>query len=262
VAGLVAAETTIAERGIGDADTLAAAKRLGFSDEDLARLVGKPEGKVREKRRRAGAVRRYRKVDTCAGEFAASTPYFYGSFGALDEVPERKRPAVVILGSGPVRIGQGIEFDACCVQAIAGLRAQGREAVMLNCNPETVSTYWDAADRLYFEPLTLEEALDVVTREEAEGAWPSSAGRPLQAREGLAAAGFDPRHSARAIDLAEDRSASPRCSSAWACASRREAVVALGEATTPLRAWATRCWCGPRTCWADGGWKSCTGRAS
>ena len=109
-----------------------------------------------------------------------------------------KRPAVVILGSGPVRIGQGIEFDACCVQAIAGLRAQGREAVMINCNPETVSTDWDAADRLYFEPLTLEEALDVIAREERGGrGGPVRRADPPQAREGPGGGGrADPRHPA------------------------------------------------------------------
>ncbi|OFV80503.1 MAG: carbamoyl phosphate synthase large subunit [Acidobacteria bacterium RBG_13_68_16] len=233
VAGLVAAEAAIADRGLSDAGALAAAKRLGFSDADLARLVGQPEGQVRERRRSAGAVRRYRKVDTCAGEFAASTPYLYGSFGTLDEVPDRKRPAVVILGSGPVRIGQGIEFDACCVQAIAGLRAQGREAVMLNCNPETVSTDWDAADRLYFEPLTLEEALDVITREQAEGAVAQFGGQtPLKLAKGLAAAGVRILGTPPdAIDLAEDRE---RFSAVLKRLGLRqpacEAVVALGEA--------------------------------
>jgi carbamoyl-phosphate synthase large subunit len=206
VAGLVAAEATIAERA-GDVEVLTAAKRLGFGDGDLARLLGKPEERVRERRRKAGAVRRYRKVDTCAGEFAAATPYLYGGFGTLDEVPRCEKPAVVILGSGPVRIGQGIEFDACCVQAIAGLRAAGREAVMINCNPETVSTDWDAADRLYFEPLSLEEVLDVVAREDAEGAVAQFGGQtPLKLAKGLAAAGVKILGTApEAIDLAEDR---------------------------------------------------------
>ncbi len=207
IAGLVAAEQLIAGRGGADAETLAAAKKLGFGDADLAVLLGEPEASVRERRRQAGIVRRYRKVDTCAGEFAAATPYLYGGFGTLDEVPPRRRPAVVILGSGPVRIGQGIEFDACCVQAIAGLRARGREAVMVNCNPETVSTDWDAADRLYFEPLTLEEVLDVVARENAEGAVAQFGGQtPLKlaaalAEAGVAILGTPPG----AIDLAEDR---------------------------------------------------------
>ncbi|MFI5165877.1 MAG: carbamoyl-phosphate synthase large subunit [Thermoanaerobaculales bacterium] len=207
LAGLVAAEAVVAQRGIGNAQTLAAAKRLGFGDGAIARLVGTSEGEVREARRAAGIVRRYRKVDTCAGEFAAATPYLYGGFGTLDELPPSSRPAVVILGSGPVRIGQGIEFDACCVQAIAGLREAGREAVMVNCNPETVSTDWDAADRLYFEPLSLEEVLDVVARERAEGVLVQFGGQtPLKLARGLAAAGvMILGTSPDAIDLAEDR---------------------------------------------------------
>jgi carbamoyl-phosphate synthase large subunit len=206
IAGLVAAEPVLAEGDAND-DVLVAAKRLGFGDADLARLLGKGEDEVRKRRLDAGIVRRYRKVDTCAGEFAAATPYLYGSFGTLDEVPPRAKPAVVILGSGPVRIGQGIEFDACCVHAVAGLRDEGREAVMINCNPETVSTDWDAADRLYFEPLTLEEVLDVVAREQAEGVLVQFGGQtPLKLARGLAAAGVRVAGtSPEAIHLAEDR---------------------------------------------------------
>ena len=207
IAGLVAAEKAIAEGGLGNAELLVAAKRLGFGDADIARLVKKPEADVRRARLAAGAVRRYRKVDTCAGEFAAATPYLYGSFGTLDEVPPAQRPAVVILGSGPVRIGQGIEFDACCVQAIAGLRAEGREAVMINCNPETVSTDWDAADRLYFEPLTIEEIIDVVEREKAEGVLAQFGGQtPLRLAKALAQAGVKILGTSwESIHLAEDR---------------------------------------------------------
>jgi carbamoyl-phosphate synthase large subunit len=207
LAGLVAAEAALAGPGVANGELLADAKRVGFGDADLARLSGAGEETIRRNRAEAGVARRYRKVDTCAGEFAAATPYLYGSFGTLDEVPPRRRPAVVILGSGPVRIGQGIEFDACCVQAIAGIRAQGREAVMINCNPETVSTDWDAADRLYFEPLTMEEVLDVVSREEAEGVVAQFGGQtPLKLAKGLAAAGVDVLGtSPEAIDLAEDR---------------------------------------------------------
>ena len=207
IAGLVAAEKAIAEAGLNDAETLVAAKRLGFGDADIARLTRKPEADVRRARLAAGAVRRYRKVDTCAGEFAAATPYLYGSFGTLDEVPEARRRAVVILGSGPVRIGQGIEFDACCVQAINGLRAEGRDAVMINCNPETVSTDWDAADRLYFEPLTLEEIRDVVEREQAEGVLVQFGGQtPLKRARALVEAGVKILGtSCESIHLAEDR---------------------------------------------------------
>jgi carbamoyl-phosphate synthase large subunit len=207
IAGLVEAETSLRRRGLADDGALRAAKRLGFGDDDLARLWGSGRAEVADRRRRAGVVRRYRKVDTCAGEFAAETPYFYGSFGELDEVPARERPAVVILGSGPVRIGQGIEFDACCVHAVAGLRRQGRDAVMVNCNPETVSTDWDAADRLYFEPLSLEEVLEVVERERAEGVLVQFGGQtPLKLARGLEAAGVRVcGTSPESIHLAEDR---------------------------------------------------------
>jgi carbamoyl-phosphate synthase large subunit len=207
VAGLVAAEAVLTEQGWFTGGAMSAAKRLGFADADIARLAGTDEASVRAARLETGVVRRYRKVDTCAGEFAAATPYLYGGFGTLDEVPPKRLSSVVILGSGPVRIGQGIEFDACCVQAIAGLREQGREAVMVNCNPETVSTDWDAADRLYFEPLTFEDALDVVEREGAEGVLTQFGGQtPLKLSRRLAAAGVRVLGTApEAIDRAEDR---------------------------------------------------------
>ncbi len=207
VAGLVATEQLVAGRGIGDDGTLLALKRLGFADAVLARLTGTGEEAMRARRTEAGVVRRYRKVDTCAGEFAAATPYLYGGFGTVDEAPPGKRPSVVILGSGPVRIGQGIEFDACCVEAIAGLRAQERDAVMVNCNPETVSTDYDTADRLYFEPLTREDVLDVVAREHASGVLVQFGGQtPLKLAGALEAAGVPILGtSPSAIDLAEDR---------------------------------------------------------
>ena len=209
LADLVAREAAIAAAPALDPDTLLVAKTEGFADAELARLWCVGEDEVRESRTGRGIVRRYRKVDTCAGEFAADTPYLYGSFGSRDEVPERQRPAVVILGSGPVRIGQGIEFDACCVQAIAGLRDAGYDAVMVNCNPETVSTDWDAADRLYFEPLTHEEVVDVVGRERPHGVLVQFGGQtPLRLARRLAAAGVPILGtSPEAIHLAEDRQA-------------------------------------------------------
>ena len=206
MARLVAFEGRWASRS-GDRELLREAKRLGFSDEVLASLAGVEEKELTAARRDVGVVRRYRRVDTCAGEFAAATPYLYGSFGTRDEVPAGKAPAVVILGSGPVRIGQGIEFDACCVQAIAGVRQAGRQAVMVNCNPETVSTDWDAADRLYFEPLSLEEVLDVVERERAEGVLVQLGGQtPLSLARRLEAGGVKILGTPpQAIHLAEDR---------------------------------------------------------
>ncbi|MFL6076985.1 MAG: carbamoyl-phosphate synthase large subunit, partial [Mycobacteriales bacterium] len=145
------------------------AKRYGFSDRQLAELTGTTEDAVRASRWEAGVRPAYKTVDTCAAEFAATTPYPYSSYEEETEVAPRERPAVIILGSGPNRIGQGIEFDYSCVHASMALRAAGYETVMVNCNPETVSTDYDTSDRLYFEPLTFEDVLEVVHAEQAAG---------------------------------------------------------------------------------------------
>ncbi len=139
-------------------------KRLGFSDAQLSYLWGVPEPDVYAARRAAGVEVTYKTVDTCAAEFAARTPYHYGTYEDEDEVAPLERPAVVILGSGPNRIGQGVEFDYCCVHAAFALSDAGYETVMLNCNPETVSTDYDTSDRLFFEPLTPEDVLAVCRR--------------------------------------------------------------------------------------------------
>src|SRR3954469_25737987 len=144
-----------------DRDLLARAKRHGFSDTQLGRLRGMPEDVVRGVRHALGVRPVYKTVDTCAAEFAALTPYHYSTYDEETEVRPRTKPAVIILGSGPNRIGQGIEFDYSCVHASMALSAAGYETVMVNCNPETVSTDYDTSDRLYFEPLTLEDALEV-----------------------------------------------------------------------------------------------------
>jgi len=207
IASLVEAEKTLLPRASADPEALAQAKRLGFAVGTIARVAGISEVEVRELRRAQGLSRRYRKVDTCAAEFAASTPYYYGSFGTCNEREEDPRPRVVILGSGPVRIGQGIEFDACCVHAVAGLRQEGFAAVMVNCNPETVSTDWDTSDRLYFEPLALEDVLEVIEQEKPHGVLvqfggqtPLKLARPLL-QHGVRILGTSPE----AIHLAEDR---------------------------------------------------------
>lgn len=207
IASLVEAESFLKLQRSPDEWVLAAAKRLGFADETLASLWGRETIQVRAARQAAGVVRHYRRVDTCAGEFAAATPYYYGSFGEGDEATAGRQPAVVILGSGPVRIGQGIEFDTCCVHAVAGVRQEGFEAVMVNCNPETVSTDWDTADRLYFEPLSEEEVLDIVERERAAGVLVQFGGQtPLKLARGLEAAGVRILGTApAAIHRAEDR---------------------------------------------------------
>ncbi len=145
------------------------AKRLGFADAQLAHLWGSPEDEVRRRRLAAGVRPTFKTVDTCAAEFEASTPYHYSTHEDTDEVVPGERPKVIILGSGPNRIGQGIEFDYCCVHASFALREAGYETVMVNCNPETVSTDYDTSDRLYFEPLTHEDVMNVVEAEQAPG---------------------------------------------------------------------------------------------
>ncbi|MGW2601341.1 carbamoyl-phosphate synthase large subunit [Streptomyces klenkii] len=150
-------------------ELLAEAKRHGFSDAQIGAIRGLPEAVVREVRHALGVRPVYKTVDTCAAEFAAKTPYFYSSYDEETEVARREKPAVIILGSGPNRIGQGIEFDYSCVHASFALSAAGYETVMVNCNPETVSTDYDTSDRLYFEPLTLEDVLEIVHAEQEAG---------------------------------------------------------------------------------------------
>ncbi len=150
-------------------ELLAEAKRHGFSDAQIAGIRGLREDVVREVRHTLGIRPVYKTVDTCAAEFAARTPYFYSSYDEESEVAPREKPAVIILGSGPNRIGQGIEFDYSCVHASFALHDAGFETVMVNCNPETVSTDYDTSDRLYFEPLTLEDVLEIVHAETVAG---------------------------------------------------------------------------------------------
>jgi carbamoyl-phosphate synthase large subunit len=149
--------------------TLTGAKRLGFSDAQIGELRGMGESRVRDLRHALGVRPVYNTVDTCAAEFAARTPYLYSTYDEETEVPSGDRPKVIILGSGPNRIGQGIEFDYACVHASFELSSAGFETVMVNCNPETVSTDYDTSDRLYFEPLTLEDVLEVVHAEQQTG---------------------------------------------------------------------------------------------
>jgi carbamoyl-phosphate synthase large subunit len=185
-------------------------KRLGFSDAQLAWLWDTDEQFVRSAREQAGVLPTYKSVDTCSAEFAAETPYFYSTYEDESEVRPSTKDRVIILGSGPNRIGQGIEFDYCCVHASFALREAGFETVMLNCNPETVSTDYDTSDRLYFEPLTTEDVLNVIAAEtKAAGRAPklivSLGGQtPLKLASSLPAeliAGTSPA----SIDLAEDR---------------------------------------------------------
>ena len=182
-------------------------KAEGFSDRLLAFLLGTTEGELRAHRHRKGIRPVFKRVDTCAAEFEAYTPYLYSSYEDEDEAPPTDRKKVMILGSGPIRIGRGIEFDYCCVHAVFALRAAGYETVMVNCNPETVSTDYDTSDRLYFEPLTLEDVLEIAHREKPIGAIVQFGGQtplrlsvPLE-KAGLPILGTTPD----AIDRAEDR---------------------------------------------------------
>jgi carbamoyl-phosphate synthase large subunit len=189
------------------------AKRHGFSDGQLARMRDMPEDVVRGVRHALGVRPVYKTVDTCAAEFAARTPYHYSSYDEETEVRPRTKEAVIILGSGPNRIGQGIEFDYSCVHASMALSEAGYETVMVNCNPETVSTDYDTSDRLYFEPLTLEDVLEVVHAEAAAGPIAGvicqlGGQTPLGLAHGLADAGVRiVGTSPHAIDLAEERGA-------------------------------------------------------
>jgi carbamoyl-phosphate synthase large subunit len=151
------------------ADLLRTLKRTGFSDADIAAVHGIDEEMVRQRRIDEGLVPAYKRIDTCAAEFESFTPYMYGTYEQVCEADPTPRKKVIILGSGPNRIGQGIEFDYCCCHAVFGFREEGYETVMVNCNPETVSTDYDTADRLYFEPLTFEDVMAVIDRERSNG---------------------------------------------------------------------------------------------
>jgi carbamoyl-phosphate synthase large subunit len=209
LAGIVEIENEVAcwdGRSV-PADVLRRAKECGLSDVRLAQLLDATLEEVEARRLAAGVRRTFKRVDTCAAEFPAETPYLYSTFGAEDEAEPTDRRKVMILGSGPNRIGQGIEFDYCCVHAAFSLREAGFETIMVNCNPETVSTDYDTSDRLYFEPLTLEHVMAVFGRERPEGVIVQLGGQtPLKLAQGLAARGVPIwGTSPDSIDLAEDR---------------------------------------------------------
>ncbi len=221
------------------ADDLREAKAAGFSDSQIGQLTSRSEAAVRDLRHALGVRPAYHTVDTCAAEFAATTPYLYSSYDEFSEVPPSDRPKVIILGSGPNRIGQGIEFDYACVHACFAAAQAGFETVMVNCNPETVSTDYDTSDRLYFEPLTLEDVLEVVAAEQASG---QVAGlivtlggqTPLGLARSLAAAGVPILGtSPEAIHLAEDRAEfSAVLAAAGLNAPRHGTAMSVGDAET------------------------------
>ncbi|MDX6567154.1 MAG: carbamoyl-phosphate synthase large subunit, partial [Gaiellales bacterium] len=209
LARTIALEHDAAARGLGgfDHEAMRQLKRHGVSDARIAAVTGSSEAEVRARRRALGVRPVFKTVDSCGGEVAAETSYLYSSYDRVDEPLEPGARRVLILGSGPNRIGQGIEFDYCCVQAVRAFQRAGCEAIMVNCNPETVSTDYDTSDRLYFEPLTVEDVLAVVEREQPLGVVAQFGGQtPLRlartlVAEGVTILGTDPA----AIDLAEDR---------------------------------------------------------
>ena len=206
---LVQMEREVASRGLAalDAARLRELKRVGFSDARLAQLVGTNEDALRHLRRALKVRPVYKRVDSCAAEFATSTAYLYSTYEEECEAAPSSRDKIMVLGGGPNRIGQGIEFDYCCVHAALALREDGYETIMVNCNPETVSTDYDTSDRLYFEPLTLEDVLEIVDKEKPKGVIVQYGGQtPLKLARALEANGVPViGTSPDSIDLAEDR---------------------------------------------------------
>jgi carbamoyl-phosphate synthase large subunit len=189
------------------AELLYKAKQYGFSDNHLAQIMGVSEEDVRLVRKEMGIIPVYKMVDTCAAEFVAKTPYYYSSYDQEDEVIPSTRDKIMVLGGGPNRIGQGIEFDYCCVHASLAIRDRGLESIMVNSNPETVSTDYDISDRLYFEPLTFEDVIAIIEKEKPKGVIVQFGGQtPLKLANRLLEAGAPIiGTSPRSIDLAEDR---------------------------------------------------------
>ncbi len=209
IADLVADEARTADAGLAglDATRLRALKRKGFSDARIAQLLGVAEQDVRRRRKEFGVRAVYKRVDTCAAEFGTATAYLYSTYDEECESQPTDKPKIMILGGGPNRIGQGIEFDYCCVHAALALRESGYETIMVNCNPETVSTDFDTSDRLYFESLTFEDVMEIIDLERPEGVIVQYGGQtPLKlARELEAAGAHIIGTSPDSIDLAEDR---------------------------------------------------------
>ena len=188
-------------------DSLRILKKNGFSDTQLARAMNKTELEVRRERKNQSILPSYKVVDTCAAEFVAKTPYCYSTYDMENEIEPLEGKKIVILGGGPNRIGQGIEFDYCCVQAVFGLKDQGYNTIMVNCNPETVSTDFDLADRLYFEPVTFEDVLNIIEFEKPDGVLVQFGGQtPLKIANALQDSGVEiVGTSPESIDNAEDR---------------------------------------------------------
>jgi carbamoyl-phosphate synthase large subunit len=238
------AEIEHARKELASGDLLRA-KRAGWGDDSIGASLGVGGVEVRRRRHEQGVLPAFRRVDSCAGEVEAGSNYFYSTWGEADEgLPDADAPRVVILGSGPNRIGQGIEFDYCCVHAAQTFRALGYEAIMVNCNPETVSTDYDTSDRLYFEPLSPEEVLAVCDREEPVGVVTQFGGQtPLKLARAIEEGGYRILGTPHeAIDLAEDRARfgslveelGVRCPPWAIAATPEEAIAAVGEIGYPV----------------------------
>ncbi len=209
IADLIDTEGMLREKGAEalNADSLRQLKRKGFSDARIGKLVGSDAAEIRKRRLEHGVRPVFKRVDTCAAEFATTTAYLYSTYEEECEAEPTERAKIMILGGGPNRIGQGIEFDYCCVHAALALRESGYETIMVNCNPETVSTDYDTSDRLYFEPLTFEDVMEVIDKEQPRGVIVQYGGQtPLKLARALEAAGAPiVGTSPDSIDLAEDR---------------------------------------------------------
>jgi carbamoyl-phosphate synthase large subunit len=206
---LITNEQQVAQAGFAalDAAAMRRLKRMGFADSRLARLCGVSESQLRTRRHELGVRPVYKRVDTCAAEFATTTAYMYSCYDEECESAPTQKPKIIVLGGGPNRIGQGIEFDYCCVHAALALREDGFETIMINCNPETVSTDYDTSNRLYFEPLTLEDVLEVIEKEKPQGLIVQYGGQtPLKLCRALEQAGAPIIGTTPdSIDIAEDR---------------------------------------------------------
>jgi len=238
-------------------------KRKGFSDRRLAALLGTDQGAVRAHRWALNVRPVYKRVDTCAAEFATNTAYMYSTYEEECESQPSDRQKVIVLGGGPNRIGQGIEFDYCCVHAALALRESGFETIMVNCNPETVSTDYDTSDRLYFEPLTLEDVLEIVNVEKPFGVIVQYGGQtPLKLARALEANGVPIIGTTPdMIDCAEDRERFQKLLAELnlkqppnrTARTPAEAIQLAAEIGYP---W----WCVLRMCWVVGQWKLSTNR--
>ncbi len=263
---LVDTELEIEKKAFADFDAVAlrGLKRKGFSDRRLAYLWKTTEHEVRKRRHAAGIRPVFKRVDTCDADFETGSAYMYSTYDEEDESHPTSNKKIMVLGGGPNRIGQGIEFDYCCVHAALALREDGYETIMVNCNPETVSTDYDTSDRLYFEPLTFEDVMEIIAKEKPEGVIVQFGGQtPLKLARDLEAAGVPIiGTSPDSIDRAEDRERFQEMIQELGLNQPPNRTARTEERAIRRRARrsAIRCSCGLRTSWAGAPWRSCTRR--